>query len=148
MDPVQFEGIEEPTQLVDHAFVGPESDIVQGVGLPGTELVVQHHRPLVGEGFQRFQVVVDPTRAAVDSDERDRPATTDDAVPDATTGDRCVAFADFDSGSHDAPQANGGRRDNGSPLSVHPRTARLYSYRYSQAGPTAAGSSCTGRLAV
>ena len=111
MHPAQFEGIKQPTQLVDHALVRPQRDIVQGVGLPGTELVVEHHRPFVGDGFQRCQVVVDPTRAAVDSDKRDRPATTDDAVPDAATGDRYVSFADLDSASHDPPKrtANGSR---------------------------------------
>jgi len=82
----QVESVEELAQLLDHAVISPETDIVRGVGLPGAELVVEHHRAVVGQGLERFQVVVGRPWTAMDGDERDRLAVTDDAVPDPATG--------------------------------------------------------------
>jgi hypothetical protein len=85
-------------------------------------LVVEHHRAFVGEGFQRFQVVMGGAWTAVDGDERDRLGPADDAVPDPTAGNLGRAFAGVHSG-HEAPkwsEKGGRRRDKSLCLSTRP----------------------------
>ena len=69
--------------LADEPRDVPAGRIVRLVAATAAELVVEDHRPLVGEGVERFQVVVPRARSAVQNQQRRALAAAHPPVPDA-----------------------------------------------------------------
>src|SRR5947208_1535422 len=81
-------------ELLDEAVDAPERIVVRTVGPAAAELVVEDHRPAVGELGELLEVVVREARAAVEAEEGNAlPAVVVDDVPHTAAGNVDVALA-------------------------------------------------------